>query len=179
MKKAMLDFVLRDDSSRKIVFRFYPKASHMHSFDDKPPMSLQDVYKVYYSWGIVQAWKHENGSRTGYQRIFYMSCDECSVLEYLEYAIRNIIRYKKRRTSLLSLGQPGSMWTIMYYPHRVQDEDTGEWHIDPTNGVLAFEVFDNWTNLGYKFDLELSEALDFCDYLHDVNQHMLENGEPI
>ena len=178
MKQKHLDFVLRDDDYRKIVFRFYPRSSHMHSFDENPPKSLDNVYKVYYSWGILQYWKDDNGAYEPAERLFYMYCDECSALEYLEYVIRKILRYKKRRTQALSFGQPGSMWTITYHPHIVWDDDDNR-KIDATNGVLVFEVFDNWTNQGYRFDLEVNEALAFCDYLHKVNQHMFENGEPI
>ena len=177
VKKRHLDFVIREDDYRKIVFRFYPKLSHMHSFDENPPKSLNEVYKVYYAWCILQYWKTDDGWRGG-ERVFYMFCDECSALEYLEEVIRHMIRYKRRKMQALSFGQPGSMWIIRFHPHDVWDENDKR-KIDPTNGVFMFEVFDNWTHIGYQFDMELSEALSFCDYLHGVNQHMLENGEAI
>jgi len=40
-------------------------------------------------------------------------------------------------------------------------------------------VFSNFTNKGYRFYLEAGRAEQFADFLDEVNNHMLENGEPI
>lgn len=44
---------------------------------------------------------------------------------------------------------------------------------------LVFEVWNNCSNQGYKFDLSVETAKEFSDFISDVNKHMLENGEPI
>ena len=179
MKKRHMDFVLSEDEYDKTVFRFYPKASHMHGFDENPPASLDDVYKVYYSWGVIQYSKLDDGSWDSGNRIFFMDWDECSALEYLGHVIRRVLRYKKRVIQIRSMGQPGSEWTITFRPEWVWDDENLELRLDTSRGTLIFEVFDNFTNLGYRFRLDTDRATKFTEYLDNVNQHMLENGEPI
>ena len=50
-----MDFILNKNKYSCIKFRLYPRLSHMHSFDDEPPKDLEGVYKVYYSWCILEA----------------------------------------------------------------------------------------------------------------------------
>ena len=52
--KNKLDFIIDEDSRiyRKI-FRIYPKSTTIHSFDENPPKTWKDVYKVYYSFAII------------------------------------------------------------------------------------------------------------------------------
>lgn len=52
-KERKLDFVLKERNGYRLIFRFYPKQSHCHSFNDKPPTSWNEVYKVYYSYAIL------------------------------------------------------------------------------------------------------------------------------
>ena len=181
MKQKHLDFVIYEDDDEKVVFRFYPRQSHMHSFTESPPKSLEDVYKVYYSWGILRYQKREDGTLEQAERVFYMYCDECSALEHLEYVIRHTLRYRKRRTQALSFGCPGSTWTILYYPimdwNWENEEDDKHEILDQS--LITCEVFNNYSNLGYRFYMNRSTAFAFCDYLHAINQYMLENSEPI
>lgn len=39
-----MDFILNKNKYSCIKFRFYPRLSHMHSFDDEPPKDLEGVY---------------------------------------------------------------------------------------------------------------------------------------
>lgn len=49
--KKKFDFVLDDDPGiNRTILRFYPRHTHVHSFNDDPPKSWEEVYKVYYSW---------------------------------------------------------------------------------------------------------------------------------
>ena len=129
----------------------------MHSFNENPPKSFDDVYKVYYSWRITRGEKDEFGRNANQHSVFSMPVDECSALEHLEYDINDMLEQKKKKIDVFSFGQPGSMWTIIYHPHRIFSDD-GEEIIDEENGVLLFQVFDNYTNAGYRFDLEVKEA---------------------
>lgn len=153
-----MDFLLEKDDFKDLVFRFYPRQSYMHSFDGDPPKTFDDVYKIYYAWGVI--WKYgENGEFN--HRVFYMPCDECSALGYLSNAIRECIETKEDQTVFTS-GLPGS-----------------DWYIDVINKYLEFKVFDNLECSGVIFTLPFDQALEFADFLDKVNQHMLENGEPI
>ena len=59
-KKRKIDFVLRESDTSKLIFRFYPRRSSCHSFGDEPPKDWNDVYKVYYSYSIIQVYKEDN-----------------------------------------------------------------------------------------------------------------------
>ena len=163
-KKRHLDFMIADNEDEKIMFRFYPKQSHMHGFSDEPPKSKGDVYKVYYTWAIFRTW---GGIWTNepkfepWQEMFRIELDECSALEWMEAVVRDVIDKEKDMERAESLGQPGS-----------------EWEIRRKNDILEFLVFDNWTDRGFRFWLTVRKAEEFCGYLQDINQHMLENGEP-
>ena len=51
-KKRNIDFVLYEDEDKILTFRFYPRQSSCHSFDDKLPIKWEEVYKVYYSYSV-------------------------------------------------------------------------------------------------------------------------------
>ena len=167
-----MDFMIVDDIDVKIKFRFYPRSSHMHSFDEEePPKSLKDVYKVYYSWGILvsknYSFDENNQDWTTWDRVFYMRCDECSVLEILPKIIRNIIDNKQARRKVLAFGQPGSDWEIQY----IENGEDEEYYI--------VNVFNNFTDKGFRFIVDIDKFKDFAEYIDGINQYMLEHGEPI
>ena len=146
-------------------FVFYPKESHMHGFNDKPPKDFAGVYKVYYSFAIEET----KGSHPA-ESVFAIRCDECSALTYLADAIRHCIQ-KKTDSKALSPGQEGSIWELTYmkasdFP--LKEEDS-----------VIFSVWNNYTNKGYRFWLYVSAAKEFAGFIDMVNNHMLENGEPI
>jgi len=178
MKERKLDFILEEDAKgKKLVFRFYPRGSHMHSFDDKPPKTFQDVYKVYYSWAIIDySYNYKNNIKVA-ERVFYMSCDECSALCDLASAIRYMLRHRRKEMDVLSFGQPGSDWKLEYLPRKYDEQ--GNPNLSYGDGRVYFTVFNNYKHNGYEFCLNVEKTKKFCDYLEAVNQHMLENGEPI
>ena len=51
--KRKIDFVFEDEGRWRKVFRFYPRRSHVHGFDDKYPKNWKEVYKVYYAWSLL------------------------------------------------------------------------------------------------------------------------------
>ena len=59
-KRRKIDFFIHDNIHEKLIFRFYPRQSHCHSFGDEPPKSWNEVYKVYYAYSIIQQYK-DNG----------------------------------------------------------------------------------------------------------------------
>ena len=53
-KKRKIDFILNERRGYRLIFRFYPKRSSCHSFNENPPKSWNEVYKVYYSYAILE-----------------------------------------------------------------------------------------------------------------------------
>lgn len=59
--KQKIDFVLKNaEGFYRDVFRFYPKRTHVHSFDHNLPKSWEEVYKVYYTCGIIRQYYNSN-----------------------------------------------------------------------------------------------------------------------
>ena len=59
--KRKFDFVLYNNRGLyRDVIRFYPRSSHVHSFNDDPPTNWEEVYKVYYSWAIIRQYYKSN-----------------------------------------------------------------------------------------------------------------------
>ena len=176
-----MDFILNNNKYSCIKFRFYPRLSHMHSFDDEPPKDLEGVYKVYYSWCILETKNNcysDESDYSAFVRVFSFDYDENSVLRFLDKAIRSIICHRTEKTELCSVGQPGSEWNIYYKEYFDLDENDEEIHV-PERDYLLFQIWDNFSNKGYRFELSVDRAKEFCDYLCDINKHMLENGESI
>mgnify|MGYP003571243834 CR=1 FL=1 len=145
-------------------FVFYPKESHMHGFRDEPPKTFEEVYKVYYSWSIEEVTDAHPG-----EEVIHMRCDECSAVLDLALLIRHCLQ-NEEDGECLSCGQEGSIWELKYYrknpPLTYKDN-------------ICFSVWSNYTYKGYRFWLDVDEANEFAQFIDDVNNHMLENGEPI
>ena len=171
-----MDFVLKQTEkhneyfnyTKDIVFRFYPKSSRMYGFDEeKRPKSFSEVYKVYYSWAII-----ERSSFASTNVLFRLGCDECSALFGLGEYIREAIKNKCKKLSIPSHGQEGSIWEIEYYKGRKRPK----WAFYPDR--IQFSVWSNLTNKGFRFWLTVDEAAKFAEYIDRINHHMLENSEP-
>lgn len=164
-KVKKLDFVIEnrkhDDEHKQIIFRFCPTESHCHSFDDDPPKSWDEVYKVYYSYHIFERydWLDFHCS----DLVFNMPCDECSILTSLAFYIRDLVKTGKSKTSAITFGQPGSEWIIERTSHN----------------AYKFTVWEDPSNKGYRFWLPADRMEEFAEYLDTVNEYMLQHGEPI
>lgn len=176
MKREQMDFIT-EDAHKRLLFRFYPKSSHMHGFDDEAPADFASVYKVYYSWALFESFPDEGGKHI---KVFSMPWDECSCIAGgLLGALRTVMDYKSLDESVWSFGQPGSDWRIWCIRGTdIDNEGLMEVPV-PEKDVFILEVFDNSTDKGYRFSLKREDAERFCRYLDDINLHMLENGEPI
>lgn len=157
------EFILRETETYKDTFIFYPNSSHLHVFDDIKPVHVTDykkaqIYTVYYAWEI----EHIDYCNNELKLLVSFYPDEGSCLIYLVDAIEDVIN-NHRKTEVLSSGQPASFWTIEYL-----SEDR-----------LQFTVFDNWTNQGYKFILPVDRCYEFCKFINNINQYMLEHCESI
>lgn len=160
-KVNYFDFTIKSDEYEDIVFRFFPRDSHCHSFDDQPPYNWNGVYKVYYSYAIVSISKDEDESFGEVTYEFTIYRDECSVLTDLSKYIKGTL-FSKKKSKAYSMGQPGSEWEIFY-----------------ENNKIKFVVFDSFNNNGYRFWLSYDRAEQFAAYLDMINDYMLKHGEPI
>ena len=175
-KVKHMDFEISSNEHIRLLFRFYPRKSSIHSFTEEPPKDFNDVYKVYYSWAIMEsrnrAWHDEEPRWPEYKKIFSMRWDECSPLEHLVETIKTVVLTKEKQTGVVSMGQPSSEWIIGYHEMQgVFNEDIEDY--------LSFYVFNNWSNMGYRFSLDLSKVRKFIDYINSINSYMLKHGDPI
>ena len=180
------DFVLFENKNEKIVFSFIPAKSHMHSFNDKPAKDYYGVYKVYYCWNIKRFIK-ENEGWVEDRILFDMNCDECSAIYGLEESIDFVLK-KKKLITRSSPGQPGSLWEIEYnngytfknYKDDFESDDEAEYlELYKEEPWLIFTVFNNCSNLGYRFVLSVEKAKEFALFISQINKYMLDHSEPI
>lgn len=172
-KRRKIDFVISDNEYSKIIFRFYPRRSHCHSFNDKPPKEWSDVYKVYYSYAIIRQYK--DGSKRDV--LFWCPCDECSVIDEVAFRIK-----------LLGIGKT-------YYENTLSDENTAKipllddeifpygygvtWILrQRSNGSYEVNLF-NFEDVGYRFFLPKDQLIKFGEFLNNCSEYMLAHGEPI
>lgn len=185
-KKRKIDFVLYEDDDYKIVFRFYPRQSSCHSFNDEPPKSWENVYKVYYHYRVLRFWKEDDGSiDRNYDVLFDSGCDECSIIDEIGHrcllladGIEVFEREDGKKIQLLNqkcypFGM-GIEWTITKRVRHAFDWEEGE----PDIVYYTFTFFDCW-NKGYKLTLEGKDIKAFGEYLLECCEYMLAHGEPI
>jgi len=182
-KKKYLDFVLKEGKDvygykYKRIFRFFPRESTCHSFNDEPPKSRDEVYKVYFSWVIMD--KQSNPKK---EDKIWFGCDWdegsvidtiASVCKYLSEGKTEIIReYESETYSIPLLNKEitpsgdGISWTIEKH-----------YNIFTENYMYCFQVF-NMDNVGYRFLLSEERVKEFGEYLDFVCDYMVEHGDPI
>ena len=180
-KRRKIDFVIHDGIREKLIFRFYPRQSHCHSFGDEPPKSWEEVYKVYYSYAVISNDKYDYKGEA--KILFDSGCDECSVIdEVADYCTRiangeKVVHIKRddREYTIELLNNEiftfadGITWKIT---------DTGAHHIETLEPLYMIEMFDHM-DVGYRFRLYRSELEEFGKYLRYCCEYMLEHGEPI
>ena len=160
--KRHIDFVIKSDEFEEIKFRFLPKSSHCHSWNENPPASWRQVYKVYYAYKIIYkcprfAIRYE---------LFNCEWDENSIIRHVATAIKSIIDKDENASDWLDdelrpLGD-GVSWII----HEKKDNQ--------------FEII-MWRRdgIGFRFELEREKFKAFGEYLNECCEYMLAHGEPI
>lgn len=159
--KRKIDFIIYESKDERIVFRFYPRKSHVHSFNDEPPKSWAEVYKVYFSYSILLQYK-DNPEKT--RVVFNEPCDECSVLDELPMLISHILENNITDKNVLVPFGMGTIWELSYR--------------NITQPRWVFSLW-RWDNIGYRFSLEENGLIRFKDYLSYVLEYMLQHGEGI
>lgn len=86
--KRKIDFLIHEDDYEKLLFRFYPRRSRVHSFDDNPPTSWGGVYKVYFSYAIIRQNKWNEDDNWESEIMYDESFDECSAIDQVSTLIK-------------------------------------------------------------------------------------------
>ena len=170
-KKRKIDFVLEESDTSKLIFRFYPRRSSCHSFDDEPPKDWNDVYKVYYSYSIIRVYKEDNW----YKTLFNCRCDECSIIDEIAERCKLLAEGK----TVFEGEHDGEKYTIKLLNNEVHPFGMGtSWMISRYNTIYEFRLLD-WNNVGCIFYLEKDKLKAFGEYLSECCEYMLAHGDPI
>ena len=171
-KKRKIDFVLHESKDEIVVFRFYPRQSRCHSFNDAPPKSWSEVYKVYFSYRIFRRWKENNSTET----LFKCTCDECSVIKEISNRIEYIVQGKKT----ISVSYGGEEYIIKLLDEEVFPMGYGvSWIIHKLSSEEYPITMWKWNNTGYRFVLDKDKLKRFGEYLNECSEYMLAHGDPI
>lgn len=170
--KRKFDYVIENSEGfHRDIFRIYPVNTHIHSFNDEPPKNWKEVYKVYYSWAFIRQWyKDDSNEIKESEIILKMDCDECSDIPNLSGMLKYVMETGDPIEGM-ACGQPAGEWDITQSKGFDGKNEPYEYY--------KIQVFDNWYNKGYRFWFNKDEVLEFCEWLNNVNQYLLEHGEGI
>lgn len=177
MKKINnIDFVIKEDDNEELIFRFLPKESNCHSFNDKPPTKWGEVYKVYYSYKIFKKWKDDNST----QEMFRCGCDECSVIDEVAARIKYIIEGKKTVT----INYHNKEYIIELLNKEIIPYGDGvSWIINETTNILKEKIYEiilwKYNGIGYRFYIKKNKLKEFGEFLYKCCEYMLAHGDPI
>jgi hypothetical protein len=181
-KKRKIDYIIKQSDDRRLIFRFYPRQSSCHSFNDKPPTKPEEIYKVYYSYAVIKQWKFNPEDQWKSDIIFYEHCDECSEIDEVGHRcllLADGIEVFKREDGreiplldnrILPFGM-GTDWTISKHTWTDYEEDE-------IYTYYTFMLFD-WNDKGCKFIINEKDVKAFGEYLLGCCEYMLAHGDPI
>lgn len=167
-----LDFTLSED----LIFRFYTSKSSCHGFHDYSPKSWDEVYKVYYSYDILDI----DG-----EVLFHQFCDEGSCIDEVSFVcdklsdgIKEITKEDGTIISLLNhelraLGY-GTSW-IINEVKRINFIYTDDEETEYSIYNYIFNLFD-WNDVGFRFELDVNKMKEFGKYLSECCEYMLKNS---
>lgn len=175
-KKKHIDFVLYEDNYEKLIFRFYPRLSSCHSFDENLPTKWEEVYKVYYNYRILKFYKYDRGY-DGYDVLYDTRCDECSVIRTVAAWLKLLSEGKKE---IIIDDAIIDAHTVQLLDNEIYDfADCTWWTIrEGSHDSYKFELF-RYDDVGYRFWLPKEQAYEFGKYLDECCEYMLAHGDPI
>ena len=182
-KKRKIDYIIEETDDERLIFRFYPKDSHCHSFGDEPPKKWSEVYKVYYSYAIIKQWETLDEEKPITKNMFVATCDECSVIDqignlcllladgYETFERKDGERVPFLDERIFPIGM-GIEWTI-------SKKTWTDWEDENTKHICyKFTLFD-YFDKGFRFSIDEKDVKAFGEYLLGCCEYMLEHGEPI
>lgn len=157
-----INFVIRSDNDETIMFKFKPQQSSCHSFNETPPKSWEEVYKVYYTYDIIKTYHDDCSTET----MFSCFCDECSaipdvVAKFYKNGFLSLEDYPNNEMCFQAIA--GVEWTLKY---------------NAFTECIEFSLF-NMDNKGFRFSLTTEKATEFIEYLKDCCDYTLAHGEGI
>ena len=173
--KRKIDFILNEGCYERYIFRFHPRISHCHSFNDNPPKSWSEVYKIYFSYSIVYQQLDKEGQVKRDKTIWSVDCDEDSLFDTVAYACDRIskglyyeIRGEDEWRYFLN-------YTYTSFGHGVS------WRIEEVeeNYPLYRFLMTKSNGVSYVFYLSDEKAADFGQFLTHCCDYMVKHGEPI
>ena len=176
-KKRKIDFIINQTEDERLIFRFYPRKSSCHSFNEVPPTKPEEIYKVYYSYAIISQWKLKSDSQWESDVKYYEPCDECSIIDEISERIKYIIEGK----TSITVNHRDKEYVIELLNNEVQPFGDGvSWTINDCRKKDLYEiVLWNSEEIGYRFYLEKDKLKEFGKYLNECCEYMLIHGEAI
>ena len=174
--KQKLDFIIYDERGERLVFRFYPRSSYW-----KSPKSLEEVFKIYYSYSIFMQWKKENGSIERTEVMYKDPCDEGSVIDIVSECCEKLSNGVTKEEKHLKIGNKDYNRMVHYCGTEYDPLGYGtSWLIHPSNKENMFKI-EVWSSddKGFRFWLSKEKLKQFGEYLNMCCEYMLEHGEPI
>lgn len=156
------EFIIEEDGDSKVIFRFLPQESHCHSFNEHPPKSWDDVYKVYYAYEVVDHWIEDEEERE--DLLFSTTYDECSAIGFVSNFLNNFDWDCFHHEIFTPIGS-GVQWKLK---RRMSNQKCG----------ICFELWKP-CNMGYRMFMTQEKAHQFGVFLNDCCEYMLAHGEPI
>lgn len=182
-KKRKIDYIINESNDERLIFRFYPRQSSCHSFGDEPPKSIEDVYKVYYSYAIIKQWKFEPDDQWESEIMFRESCDECSIID--EVGQRCLLLAEGYETFEREDGERIPLLDKEIFPFgcgvewSISKNSWTDWEDENViHTYYQFILFD-WLHKGFKFNLNAEKMKSFGEYLIGCCEYMLAHGDPI
>lgn len=177
-KVRKLDFVIYDNGSERVIFRFYPRQSSCHSFDENLPKSWDDVYKVYYAYAIIHQHQFYGDKDWKSKVVFKCSCDECSRIDEVGFALKDLAKGITYR----EVDFDDDIFHIKYLDRPIAPFGYGvSWTIRRSEYTDDLYFLELWgpMNTGYKFALDKTQLMPFGNYLLECCEYMLAHGDPI
>lgn len=172
MKKRKIDFIIKDFKDSRLIFRFYPRKSTCHSFNDIPPKSWEEVYKVYYSYSILKQYKFNKEDEWKTIVVFNEHCDECSIIDEIAYVCKELSEGKEYK--IITRDEEKIKFEYLNTPKFPFGMGV-EWNINKKNDYYEFCLF-KYDNIGYRFYLESKKIKEFGEYLENCCEYMLAHG---
>ena len=155
--RKFFEFVIFDTDTERRVLRFYPGTTHVHGFDDVPPKSWKDVYKVYLSFDVIHKDKEYNTSKVVYSARW----DECSALDAVAETLLD--------PSLLEKPVQ-EVWALGY---------ATQWIIVPRESSTLITMYPMNGGLGYTFIVCTDRLAELGNTINEYLAMALENSEGI
>lgn len=174
--KKRIDFIIEENEFSTTIFRFLPRQSHCHSFDENPPKSWNEVYKVYYAYKVFRRWKNNNHV----EELFSCYFDECSIIRSISKNIEHIANGE----NFILLTDYDKNYSIPLLKQEVKPCGDGvSWTINKKKTFDNKELYEivlwKYNEIGFRFYLESKNFKLFGEYLNNCCKYMLEHGEPI